>query len=85
MNANVVKVGTKNLISHYVIQEKSVVDNQGKTHKLKIGYIEFLRVRKSWFGIKKTFKEKLKPVDIVKTAQKYVPEMKKKGLILSLH
>ena len=42
VNANVVKVGTEEpYFTPYVIQEKSVVDNQGKTHKLKIGYIGF--------------------------------------------
>ena len=43
MNANVVKVGTEEpYYTPYVIQEKTVVDNKGKSHKLKIGYIGFV-------------------------------------------
>ncbi|EFA28364.1 2',3'-cyclic-nucleotide 2'-phosphodiesterase precursor, partial [Haemophilus influenzae HK1212] len=35
VNANVVKAGTEEpYFTPYFIQEKSVVDNQGKTHKL---------------------------------------------------
>ena len=43
INANVVKVGTEEpYFTPYVIQTKEVVDSQGKTHKLNIGYIGFV-------------------------------------------
>lgn len=79
VNANVVKVGTEEpYFTPYVIQEKSVVDNNGKTHKLKIGYIGFVPPQIMVWD-KANLQGKVETRDIVKTAQKYVPEMKKKG------
>ncbi|MBS6000615.1 MAG: 2',3'-cyclic-nucleotide 2'-phosphodiesterase [Haemophilus haemolyticus] len=79
VNANVVKAGTEEpYFTPYVIQEKSVVDNQGKTHKLKIGYIGFVPPQIMVWD-KANLQGKVETRDIVKTAQKYVPEMKKKG------
>ena len=79
VNANVVKVGTEEpYFTPYVIQEKSVVDNHGKTHKLKIGYIGFVPPQIMVWD-KANLQGKVETRDIVKTAQKYVPEMKKKG------
>ena len=79
VNANVVKVGTEEpYFTPYVIQEKSVIDNQGKTHKLKIGYIGFVPPQIMVWD-KANLQGKVETRDIVKTAQKYVPEMKKKG------
>ena len=79
VNANVVKAGTEEpYFTPYVIQEKSVVDNNGKTHKLKIGYIGFVPPQIIVWD-KANLQGKVETRDIVKTAQKYVPEMKKKG------
>ena len=79
VNANVVKAGTEEpYFTPYVIQEKSVVDNQGKTHKLKIGSIGFVPPQIMVWD-KANLQGKVETRDIVKTAQKYVPEMKKKG------
>ena len=79
VNANVVKAGTEEpYFTPYVIQEKSVVDNNGKTHKLKIGYIGFVPPQIMVWD-KANLQGKVETRDIVKTAQKYVPEMKKKG------
>ncbi|HHF3393576.1 TPA: 2',3'-cyclic-nucleotide 2'-phosphodiesterase [Haemophilus influenzae] len=79
VNANVVKAGTEEpYFTPYVIQEKSVVDNNGKTHKLKIGYIGFVPPQIMVWD-KANLQGKVETHDIVKTAQKYVPEMKKKG------
>lgn len=79
INANVVKVGSDEpYFTPYVIQEKSVVDNQGKTHKLKIGYIGFVPPQIMVWD-KANLQGKVEARDIVKTAQKYVPEMKQKG------
>jgi len=62
----------------YVIQEKMVVDNKGKSHKLKIGYIGFVPPQIMVWD-KANLTGKVETRDIVKSAQKYVPEMKKKG------
>ena len=79
VNANVVKVGTEEpYYTPYVIQEKTVVDNKGKSHKLKIGYIGFVPPQIMVWD-KANLMGKVETRDIVKSAQKYVPEMKKKG------
>ena len=79
INANVVKVGTDDpYFTPYVIQAKEVVDNHGKKHKLNIGYIGFVPPQIMVWD-KANLQGKVETRDIVKTAQKYVPEMKKKG------
>ena len=79
INANVVKVGTEEpYFTPYVIQTKEVVDSQGKTHKLNIGYIGFVPPQIMVWD-KANLQGKVETRDIVKTAQKYVPEMKQKG------
>ena len=79
VNANVVKAGTEEpYYIPYVIQEKTVVDNKGKSHKLKIGYIGFVPPQIMVWD-KANLTGKVETRDIVKSAQKYVPEMKKKG------
>ena len=79
VNANVVKAGTEEpYYTPYVIQEKTVVDNKGKSHKLKIGYIGFVPPQIMVWD-KANLTGKVETHDIVKSAQKYVPEMKKKG------
>ncbi|MBN6069988.1 2',3'-cyclic-nucleotide 2'-phosphodiesterase [Aggregatibacter actinomycetemcomitans] len=79
VNANVVKAGTDEPYSTpYVIQEKTVVDNNGKSHQLKIGYIGFVPPHIMVWD-KANLTGKVETLDIVKSAQKYVPEMKQKG------
>ncbi|WP_032997163.1 2',3'-cyclic-nucleotide 2'-phosphodiesterase [Aggregatibacter actinomycetemcomitans] len=79
VNANVVKAGTDDpYYTPYVIQEKTVVDNNGKSHQLKIGYIGFVP-QQIMVWDKANLTGKVETRDIVKTAQKYVPEMKQKG------
>ncbi|MBN6081504.1 2',3'-cyclic-nucleotide 2'-phosphodiesterase [Aggregatibacter actinomycetemcomitans] len=79
VNANVVKAGTDEpYYTPYVIQEKTVVDNHGKSHQLKIGYIGFVPPQIMVWD-KANLTGKVETRDIVKTAQKYVPEMKQKG------
>ncbi|MBQ0139121.1 MAG: bifunctional 2',3'-cyclic-nucleotide 2'-phosphodiesterase/3'-nucleotidase [Kurthia sp.] len=68
----------KNKFTPYTIVNKTVKDAKGKTHKLKIGYIGFVAPQiMNWDETNLTGKVKAK--DIVATAKKYVPEMKKKG------
>ena len=55
-----------------------MVDSQGKTHKLNIGYIGFVPPQIMVWD-KANLQGKVETRDIVKTAQKYVPEMKQKG------
>ncbi|MBN6079550.1 2',3'-cyclic-nucleotide 2'-phosphodiesterase [Aggregatibacter actinomycetemcomitans] len=79
VNANVVKAGTDEpYYTPCVIQEKTVVDNNGKSHQLKIGYIGFVPPQIMVWD-KANLTGKVETRDIVKTAQKYVPEMKQKG------
>ncbi|MBN6068001.1 2',3'-cyclic-nucleotide 2'-phosphodiesterase [Aggregatibacter actinomycetemcomitans] len=79
VNANVVKAGTDDpYYTPYVIQEKTMVDNNGKSHQLKIGYIGFVP-QQIMVWDKANLTGKVETRDIVKTAQKYVPEMKQKG------
>ena len=79
VNANVVKADSEEpYYTPYVIQEKTVVDNKGKSHKLKIGYIGFVPPQIMVWD-KANLTGKVETRDIVKSAQKYVPEMKKKG------
>ncbi|KYK94714.1 2',3'-cyclic-nucleotide 2'-phosphodiesterase [Aggregatibacter actinomycetemcomitans] len=79
VNANVVKAGTDEpYYTPYVIQEKTVVDNNGKSHQLKIGYIGFVPPQIMVWD-KANLTGKVETRDIVKTAKKYVPEMKQKG------
>lgn len=62
----------------YLIQEKKVVDVEGSTHSLKIGYIGFVPPQiMQWDRANLTGRVIAK--DIVKMAEKYVPEMKEKG------
>lgn len=68
----------KNKYKPYTITTKTVKDAKGKSHKLKIGYIGFVAPQiMNWDETHLTGKVKAK--DIVATAKKYVPEMKKKG------
>ena len=79
VNANVVKAGTDEpYFTPYVIQEKTVVDSEGKSHTLKVGFIGFVPPQIMVWD-KANLAGKVEARDIVKTAQKYIPEMKKQG------
>lgn len=68
----------KNKFTPYKIVEKTVKDSKGKSHKIKVGYIGFVAPQiMNWDQTNLSGKVKAK--DIVATAKKYVPEMKKKG------
>lgn len=64
--------------SPYAIQDKNVVDTNGKEHTLKIGYIGFVPPQVMQWD-KKNLEGRVIAKDIVKMAKKYVPEMKAKG------
>lgn len=68
----------KNKFTPYSIVKKKVKDSKGKSHVIKVGYIGFVAPQiMNWDQTNLTGKVKAK--DIVATAKKYVPEMKKKG------
>ena len=79
VNANVVKAGSDEpYFQPYLIQDKQIVDNEGKTQTIKIGYIGFVPPQIMVWD-KKNLAGKVEVRDIVKTAEKYVPIVKKAG------
>ncbi|EFX91743.1 bifunctional 2',3'-cyclic nucleotide 2'-phosphodiesterase/3'-nucleotidase periplasmic precursor protein [Actinobacillus ureae] len=79
VNANIVKPGTDEpFFQPYFIQEKAIVDANGKPQTLKIGYIGFVPPQVMVWD-KANLEGKVEARDIVKTAEKYVPIVKAKG------
>lgn len=79
VNANVIRVDNNEpYFKPYVIQEKEVIDSDGNKQHLKIGYIGFVTPQIVVWD-KSNLDGKVKTLDIVKTAQKYVPILKEKG------
>ncbi|MFC7371422.1 bifunctional 2',3'-cyclic-nucleotide 2'-phosphodiesterase/3'-nucleotidase [Fictibacillus iocasae] len=85
VNANVYQVdkdkdpkNDKNMFTPYKIQEKQVLDKTGNLKTVKIGYIGLVTPQiMDWD--KQHLEGKVTARDIVETAQKFVPEMRKKG------
>ncbi|MCH1641393.1 bifunctional 2',3'-cyclic-nucleotide 2'-phosphodiesterase/3'-nucleotidase [Paenibacillus timonensis] len=68
----------KNAFTPYLILDKEVTDSTGAKHKLKVGIIGFVPPQiMSWD--KAHLEGKLITKDIVETAKKFVPQMKKEG------
>lgn len=68
----------KNYFTPYLILDKEVKDESGAVHKLKVGVIGFVPPQiLQWDKAK--LEGKVITKDIVKTAEKFVPEMKAKG------
>ncbi|MNO81340.1 Trifunctional nucleotide phosphoesterase protein YfkN precursor [compost metagenome] len=68
----------KNAFTPYLILDKEVTDSTGAKHKLKVGIIGFVPPQiLSWD--KAHLEGKLITKDIVETAKKFVPQMKKEG------
>jgi len=79
VNANIIDVKTnKPLFTPYLIKETTVVDQDGKTQTLKIGYIGFVPPQIMTWD-KTNLSGKVTVNDITETARKYVPEMREKG------
>jgi 2',3'-cyclic-nucleotide 2'-phosphodiesterase / 3'-nucleotidase / 5'-nucleotidase len=68
----------KNRFKPYQIMKKKVVDVRGKTHMLKIGFIGFVPPQINEWD-KTNLEGKVIAKDVVQTARKFVPEMRKKG------
>ncbi|CAH0344577.1 bifunctional 2',3'-cyclic-nucleotide 2'-phosphodiesterase/3'-nucleotidase [Bacillus sp. CECT 9360] len=85
VNANIYKddhdknpYNDKNAFQPYKIVEKNIIDNRGKKAKVKIGYIGFVPPQiMDWD--KAHLEGKVNTKEIVNTAKKFIPEMKRKG------
>lgn len=79
VNANIIDETTgKPLLTPYLIKETPVVDRDGKTHQLKIGYIGFVPPQIMIWD-KANLQGKVRVNDITETARHYVPEMRARG------
>lgn len=85
VNANIYKfdgdadeTNDKNLFSPYLILDKEVTDGAGAKHQLKVGVIGFVPPQITQWD-KAHLEGKVTVKDIVKTAEKFVPEIKAKG------
>ena len=72
------KKANEPIFDPYLIIEKTVLDNQGNKHILKIGYIGFVPPQIEQWD-RANLNGKVKAIDIVDAAKKYVPEMKQAG------
>ncbi|QDY43147.1 bifunctional 2',3'-cyclic-nucleotide 2'-phosphodiesterase/3'-nucleotidase [Candidatus Pantoea soli] len=79
INANIIdeKRG-KPLFTPYLIRETAVIDRDGQTHKVKIGYIGFVPPQIMVWD-RNNLQGKVHVDDITETAKRYVPEMRAKG------
>ncbi|HEM7963071.1 TPA: bifunctional 2',3'-cyclic-nucleotide 2'-phosphodiesterase/3'-nucleotidase [Citrobacter koseri] len=79
VNANIIDVKTKKpLFTPYLIKETNVVDKEGNTQTLKIGYIGFVPPQIMIWD-KANLSGKVTVNDITETARQYVPEMRANG------
>jgi len=79
VNANVIDVKSgKPLFTPYIIKSTRVVDREGKTQTLKVGYIGFVPPQIMVWD-KANLQGKVRVDDITETARRYVPEMRAQG------
>lgn len=79
VNANIVKAGTEEpYFTPFVILKKTVIDERGKKHNLKVGVIGFVPPQIMEWD-KSNLEGKVETRSIVETAKKYVLQMKKQG------
>ncbi len=79
VNANIIDAKTnKPLFTPYLIKETDVKDKDGKTQRLRIGYIGFVPPQIMTWD-KANLDGKVTVQDITETAKHYVPEMRKQG------
>ncbi|NBI13301.1 2',3'-cyclic-nucleotide 2'-phosphodiesterase [[Haemophilus] felis] len=79
VNANIVRADNgEPRFKPYFIQTKTLVDEQGNRHQVKIGYIGFVPPQVMIWD-KANLEGKVKALDIKKTAEKYVPILKQAG------
>ncbi|HEY2493459.1 MAG TPA: bifunctional 2',3'-cyclic-nucleotide 2'-phosphodiesterase/3'-nucleotidase [Paenibacillus sp.] len=68
----------KNYFTPYQILDKKITDEAGKEHTLKVGVIGFVPPQVSQWD-KANLEGKIVAKDIVETAKKFIPQMKKEG------
>lgn len=85
VNANVYKVdgdndptNDKNLFKPYIILDKKVKDTNGTEHNIKVGVIGFVPPQITKWD-EANLRDKAYAKDIIKTAKKFVPQMKAEG------
>ena len=79
VNANVYKAdGKTNYFKPYIILDRKITDTAGATHTLKVGVIGFVPPQIMTWD-KSNLDGNVVAKDIVETAQKFVPEMKRAG------
>ncbi|MEC5320787.1 bifunctional 2',3'-cyclic-nucleotide 2'-phosphodiesterase/3'-nucleotidase [Brenneria populi subsp. brevivirga] len=79
VNANVLDAKTgKPLFTPYLIEEKTVVDREGKPHRLRIGYVGFVPPQILVWD-KANLAGKVTVEDITASAKKWVPEIRRQG------
>jgi len=79
VNANIIEAKTgKPMFTPYLIKETQVVDRQGKSQTLKIGYIGVVPPQIMTWD-KANLSGKVTVNDITETVRQYVPEMREKG------
>ncbi|WP_337013503.1 bifunctional 2',3'-cyclic-nucleotide 2'-phosphodiesterase/3'-nucleotidase [Pantoea sp. AS142] len=79
VNANVMDVKSgKPLFTPWIIKPTTVVDREGKTQTLRIGYIGFVPPQIMVWD-KANLQGKVRVDDITETARRYVPEMRAQG------
>ncbi len=79
VNANIIDAKTgKPMFTPYLIRDTRVVDSDGQSHTLRIGYIGFVPPQ-IMTRDKANLNGKVTVNDITETARKYIPEMRAKG------
>ncbi|MDX5628818.1 MULTISPECIES: bifunctional 2',3'-cyclic-nucleotide 2'-phosphodiesterase/3'-nucleotidase [unclassified Brenneria] len=79
VNANVLDAKTgKPLFTPYLIEDKTVIDRDGKSHRLRIGYVGFVPPQILVWD-KANLAGKVTVEDITESARKWVPEIRKQG------
>lgn len=68
----------KSYFDPYVILDREVIDTEGKTQVIRVGVIGFLPPQITQWD-KANLKDKVVTHDIVKTAKRFVPQMRRKG------
>ncbi len=79
INSNIINLKTnKPMFTPYVILKQRIVDNTGKKQVVKIGVIGFVPPQIMQWD-RANLEGQVKVVDIVETAQKYIPQMRAEG------
>lgn len=78
VNANVKTLSGENRYTPYVIKDKTVTDENGGKHQIKVGYIGFVPPQIMTWD-KKNLEGRVQVEDIVESAKKTVPKMKAEG------